>query len=90
MEPIHDHAATIGRALAVLRAWEGGAEDNLPLALQEAQFIIEEDGSPDQLLAGLINAAGFLLVNLEQRGQPSQATLELLEAFMRSQQPGDG
>lgn len=88
MEPTDDQAATIERALAVLRAWEGGAEDNLPVALQEAQLIIDDDGGPDALLAGLINAAGFLLVNLEQRGQPTATTLGLLEAFKDSQRRG--
>lgn len=89
MDPLDDHAGTIDRALQVLRAWEGGSTDNLPLAHHEAQLIVERDGGHEQLLVGLINAAGFLMVNLEQRGQPAAATLELLDAFRRSQQQED-
>lgn len=87
MDPVDDRAAA-GRALQVLRAWAGGSDDNLPLALREAELVIEEDGGPDQLLAGLITVAGFLLVNLEQRGQPAGTTLEFLEAFVRSGETG--
>jgi hypothetical protein len=88
LEPTDDQAAATRKALTVLRAWDGGAVDNLPVALHEAGLIVDEDGGPDDLLAGLITVAGFLLVNLEQRGQPPSATLQLVEAFARSQDQG--
>jgi hypothetical protein len=84
MDPKDDVAAN-QRALAVLRAWVGGSDDNLPMALHEAQLILDEDGGPDRLLAGLITAAGFFLVNLEQHGQPPESTLAMLERFVRMQ-----
>lgn len=73
------------KALTVLRAWAGGQDDNLPVALHEAELIIEQDGGPQDLLAGMITLAGFLLVNLEQRGQSAETTLALLEAFVQAQ-----
>lgn len=88
MEPV-DHPAAGQRALSVLRAWNAGPEDNLPIALHEAERIVAEDGGPDQLLAGLITVAGFLLVNLEHHGQPADATLRTVAAFLQAQTPPD-
>lgn len=83
-----DDLAAGERALKVLRAWQAGPVDNLPIALREAELILAEDGGHDQLLPGLITVAGFLLVNLEQHGQPAEATLQLVEAFLRAQSSG--
>lgn len=83
-----DDLAAGKRALQVLRAWQAGPVDNLPIALREAELILAEDGNPDQLISGLITVAGFLLVNLEQHGQPPEATLQLVEAFLRAQSGG--
>lgn len=77
-------AAAISRGVRVLRAWAGGQQDNLPLAMQEAQLIVEQDGGADHLLEGLISVAGFLLVNLEEHGQNDADSLALLDAFRRS------
>lgn len=79
-----DQAVAIRRALAVMRAWDGGVQDNLPLALHEADRIIATDGDPSRLLEGLIQLSGFLLVNLEQGGQPSVSTFAMLEAFVQA------
>ncbi|MFA9446077.1 hypothetical protein [Egicoccus sp. AB-alg6-2] len=83
MEPF-DEKDMGQRALKVLRAWNAGNEDNLPIAMHEAKQIIEEDGDADRLVADLITVAGFLLVNLEQRGQPPAVTMALTEAFLES------
>lgn len=88
MELGASEAEAAKKALAVLRAWDGGAEDNLPVALREAELIIDEDGGGDDLLAGLITVSGFLLVNLEQRGQPAATSLAILDAFVRSIEGG--
>jgi hypothetical protein len=87
MEPT-DQTAAGQRALQVLRAWNAGDEDNLPIALREAERICERDGDADKLLAGLITVAGFMLVNLEQRGQPAAATLAMVEAFLKASGEG--
>lgn len=79
-----DEAAAIDRAVRVLRTWAAGEQDNLPVAMQEAQLIMAEDGTADPLVSGLISVAGFLLVSLEQQGQPDRATFAMLEAFQRS------
>ena len=81
-------AAGIERGLRVLRAWAGGQRDNLPLAMQEAKLIIEQDGDADTLLEGLISVAGFLLVNLEEHGQRDADSLALLEAFRQALEGG--
>ena len=82
--PTTDEAASIDRAIRVLRTWAAGQQDNLPVAMQEAQLIAKEDGSPEPLLGGLISVAGFLLVALEQHGQSDHVTFAMLEAFQRS------
>lgn len=84
MEP-SDRTAAMMRALTVLREWD---HSDMSLARHEAESIIERDGGHEQLLTGLIEVAGFLLVNLEQRGQPPSTTLKLVEAFTRSQDDG--
>jgi hypothetical protein len=84
MEP-SDRPAAMLRALTVLREWD---HSDMSLARHEAESIIERDGDHEQLLTGLIDTAGFLLVNLEQRGQPASTTLKLVEAFARSQGEG--
>jgi hypothetical protein len=84
MEPT-DPGAAMMRALTVLREWD---HSDMSLARHEAESIIERDGGYEQLLQGLVEVAGFLLVNLEQRGQPASGTLKLVEAFARSRGEG--
>lgn len=83
MEPADYQYETTKRGISVLRSWAAGDGDDLSVALHEAQGIIESDGGPERLLVGLLNASGWLLVQLEKQGYDIQDVLDRLESAVK-------